>query len=532
MVFTPTNRTVYLNTHAVSRTVPDNETTMPAGPHDWSVNPIFIGYDARGPYYNENSAFNGIMDEVAIFDRALTTNEMMQLYAAAEVPPIILVQPQAPPPPVYEGTSLSLSVVCDEYASASPLHYQWTKNGVPMPGQTTADLAFSNLAMSDSGNYAVVITNTFGEVTSSTVALTVLSGPPIIAAQPQSIQRYAGSTATFSVTAFGSSPLSYQWSLNGTPISGATSSAYTVFDVRAGDAGNYSVLVTNPYGTINANATLTLIAATKLAAVVTERTPLGYWRLDETSGTVAYDYCGGRDGTYGAGVTSNVPGPEPTAFQGFDTGNKAYALNGTAGYVTVPPFGQFAGTMTIVAWIKPDAVQSDWAGLVYTRGDGGSTSGLQFTTGGQIGYNWNDAAESYNWQSGLYPTADQWNFVALVVEPTQATLYLDSGSGMLSSVNTLAHGTATWSAVRFGSDSAGNRYYKGMMDDVAVYAYALSPDEIENIRKAGVEGIYTPAKTYRWKGTNGATGLLRAIGITRCPARAISQSSRTAPARA
>ena len=42
-------------------------------PHDWSVNPIFIGYDARGPYYNENSAFNGTMDEVAIFNRALTS---------------------------------------------------------------------------------------------------------------------------------------------------------------------------------------------------------------------------------------------------------------------------------------------------------------------------------------------------------------------------------------------------------------------------------------------------------------------------
>jgi len=100
VVFTPTNRTVYLNTHVVSRSVPDNETTMPATPHDWSVNPIFLGYDARGPYYGENSALNGAMDEVAIFDRALTTNEMMQLYTAAEVPPIVLVQPQAPPPPV------------------------------------------------------------------------------------------------------------------------------------------------------------------------------------------------------------------------------------------------------------------------------------------------------------------------------------------------------------------------------------------------------------------------------------------------
>ena len=87
-----------------------------------------------------------------------------------------------------------------------------------------------------------------------------------------------------------------------------------------------------------------------------------------------------------------------------------------------------------------------------------------------------------------------------MVEPTQATVYLDSGTGMQSSVNTLAHGAATWSGVRFGSDSAGGRDYKGSMDDVAVYAYALPPDEIENIRKAGVDGIYTPAKAVPMEG--------------------------------
>ncbi|MCX6930349.1 MAG: hypothetical protein NT154_45145, partial [Verrucomicrobia bacterium] len=202
--------------------------------------------------------------------------------------------------------------------------------------------------------------------------------------------------------------------------------------------------------------------------------------------------------------TNNVPGPVPTAFKGFDTGNKAYALNGSGGYVAVPSFGQINGAMTIVAWIKPDAVVSDWAGLVFTRGGGGGTSGLGYTQGGQLGYTWNDAAASYNWQSALYPVADQWNFVALVVEPTQASLYLDSGTGLQVSANTLAHGAATWSGVRFGSDSAGGRDFKGSMDDIAVYAYALPPDEIDNIRKAGIDGIYTPAKVYRWTGANGA----------------------------
>ena len=75
---------------------------------------------------------------------------------------------------------------------------------------------------------------------------------------------------------------------------------------------------------------------------------------------------------------------------------------------------------------------------------------------------------------------------------------------MQAAVNTLNHGAATWSGVRFGSDPQGGRDYKGSMDDVAVYAYALSAEEIENIRKAGINGIYTPAKAFRWKGTDGA----------------------------
>ena len=289
MVASPSNIVLYMNGQAATHTP-----TTPYGAHDFSTVASFIGKKQKYNGWDSGSevnGFRGTIDEVAIFDQALTEAQIRQILAAAEVPPIILVQPQAPPPPVYEGMMLSLSVVADEASSASPLGYQWTKNGNPLPGQTAANLTVSSLVTNDTGNYAVVVTNTFGAVTSSVVALTVLAGPPLIAQPPQSIQRYAGGTATLQRHGcWQLCRLSYQWSLNGTPISGATSSAYTLTDVRAEDAGNYSVLVTNPYGTTNANAALTLLTATKLAAVVTERTPLGYWRLDETSGTVAYDY--------------------------------------------------------------------------------------------------------------------------------------------------------------------------------------------------------------------------------------------------
>jgi hypothetical protein len=69
----------------------------------------------------------------------------------------------------------------------------------------------------------------------------------------------AGSTATFSVAASGTPPLSYQWGFDGTNIAGATNTFLTLTNVQLSQAGNYSVLVTNAYGSIlSSNALLTV----------------------------------------------------------------------------------------------------------------------------------------------------------------------------------------------------------------------------------------------------------------------------------
>src|SRR4029077_14776994 len=82
----------------------------------------------------------------------------------------------------------------------------------------------------DSGStFRVVVTNTAGSVTSSAATLTVNTAPvaPTITTQPVNQTVTAGQTATFTVAATGTAPLSYQWRKNGTAISGATSSTYT-----------------------------------------------------------------------------------------------------------------------------------------------------------------------------------------------------------------------------------------------------------------------------------------------------------------
>jgi hypothetical protein len=80
--------------------------------------------------------------------------------------------------------------------------------------------------------------------------------PPTILSAPADQVLPVGAPASFNVVAAGTSPLGYQWRLNGTNIPSATGSTLT-FTVQPGSPGAYSVVVSNLYGmTTSLNATL------------------------------------------------------------------------------------------------------------------------------------------------------------------------------------------------------------------------------------------------------------------------------------
>ena len=99
--------------------------------------------------------------------------------------------------------------------------------------------------------YAVSISNAYGTVTSSNATLTVITAPTV-STQPSSQTVTAGQTASFSVTASGTAPFTYQWRKNGSNIVGATSSTYTTPVTSSADHGAvYSVVVGNNAGTVH-----------------------------------------------------------------------------------------------------------------------------------------------------------------------------------------------------------------------------------------------------------------------------------------
>jgi uncharacterized repeat protein (TIGR03803 family) len=158
---------------------------------------------------------------------------------------------------------------------AAPVSYQWQKYGINLTnsgnisGVNTATLRISNVTDNDAAFYSVVISNAVGSVTSDEAVLEVIFSPPGLGTQPASQTVVEGSTASFTVAAFGDQPLSYQWQEDGTNltdgggISGSATSSLTLSNVTLASAGTYSVIVSNAVQVVSsAKAVLTVLPAT------------------------------------------------------------------------------------------------------------------------------------------------------------------------------------------------------------------------------------------------------------------------------
>ena len=95
-----------------------------------------------------------------------------------------------------------------------------------------------------------------------TIRVGLLPSMPAIQTQPQSQSAAVGNGVQFSVTATGRPGVTYQWYFNGAAITGATNSTYSLLSAQSGNAGNYTVVVSNLVGFVTSNpATLTVSTA-------------------------------------------------------------------------------------------------------------------------------------------------------------------------------------------------------------------------------------------------------------------------------
>jgi len=454
---------------------------------------------------------NGEMAQVAIYNQALTEGQLHTHALAAfgsASPPAMVTDPPAltPTGTIYVTTPFSL--VADAFAQP-PLFYQWRTNGTDIPGATARVYLNPGAALTDSGNYDVIVSNAYGAVTSMQTYVSIAYAvSPSITQPPQSQIIYAGGTAIFSAVATGG-PLNYQWTFNSATLPGATDATLIIPSVST--AGNYAVTVANSAGNASASASLTVLPAPApgtYEAALLAASPLAYWPLNEGGGQTAYDNFGGNNGAYTGGFSLGTPGPLT------NDAATAVTFDGQSGCVQIPPSG------TLIGSGLTDVTEATLLCWIYSPGDQGGLKGLLAmrppSTELALGNNGDNNMLTYDWnswwgppQNGLTTPYGQWTLVALVIQLYQTTYYLGSAdTGLLSSTwdpcdywedNTPTEFTASSPADPTGpwfiadDPCCGNRFFNGAIGQVALFTNALTSNQIAALFNLGLYGTATPA---------------------------------------
>jgi hypothetical protein len=211
-----------------------------------------------------SAADSGATFRVVVSNAAGSTlsNSVLLSVADSVTPPSITAQPQSAS--TLDGSPAVLSVAV---SGTGPFSYQWRRNGTAIAAATDSIYTTPALTLADSGvSYSVVVSSGAGTVTSNNATVTVNPLPVGFSAQPANAAVTAGQTATFTVAATGSAPISYQWRRNGAAIAGATSASYTTAATAVADNGaTFTVVVSNAANAVTSDAATLVVTAAAVA---------------------------------------------------------------------------------------------------------------------------------------------------------------------------------------------------------------------------------------------------------------------------
>jgi pectate lyase/pectin methylesterase-like acyl-CoA thioesterase len=287
---------------------------------------LYAGTTATGvPLYTQtvtsSSVLTAVFDAFAIGWRATGSLASVMNISAVKITttgtttivPEITTQPFSLTKAV--GESVTLAVVADG-GNGTALSYQWKKGGFDLPGETSANFSIPSVALADAGDYTVVVTDVAGSTTSQVATLTVTAGAvaPSITVDPVGATILVSGSHTFTGTANGTAPLSYQWQkstdggANYVDVPGATTSSYMVSSAVLADAGLYRLVVTNGQGSAASAAAELVIMQ---APVINSQPTGGTLNVGDSitlsvgaSGTPAPTYQWKRNGVNLPGATS------------------------------------------------------------------------------------------------------------------------------------------------------------------------------------------------------------------------------------
>jgi N-acyl-D-amino-acid deacylase len=305
---------------------------------------------------------------------------------------------------------------------------------------------------------------------------------PFFVTEPQSQTAWVGGTAVFNAKAQGVPPLAYQWRQNGVPILNATNSAYDLATLRAGDAGNYDIVVRSGAGAVTSSvAVLTVTGSNTNCAVCAPAGLISWWPCDgDTSDRVGTNSAVLENGaTFGPGEVG-----------------EAVFFDGATGYMLVNSAEYITGPRTIETWVYPHSHSGLGMPIATT---GVPWQGDMFgISGGNGGCGSTDVVYIDHWGTGCLHSAlplvtDTWNHAAFTYDGTAICFYVNGvpGAPINQSLYDFDLSTLTIGCDLIGGSST-QLSLDGGIDEFRVYNRALTPWEIQAIYAAGTNGMCPP----------------------------------------
>jgi hypothetical protein len=228
--------------------------------------------------------------------------------------PVITTQPASQSAVV--GGPVTFSVVATGIPAVSSYDW-WTIVGgtfISLVATTTSpEYTIDPVNFSNAGDYRVVVRNVAGTTNSDIFTLTVMV-PPSITTQPQAAEVREGDSVTFTVVATGSPQPTYQWQFNGVDISGATAADYSISSASLGDAGYYTVVVSNAAGdltsdqaylTVHVRAAPVLLMFPADGDTGVSVTPALWWNWSTDQGVTWYQFQVATAADFSTGIAVN-----------------------------------------------------------------------------------------------------------------------------------------------------------------------------------------------------------------------------------
>mgnify|MGYP000932915737 CR=1 FL=1 len=197
--------------------------------------------------------------------------------------------------------------------------------------------------------------------------------------------------------------------------------------------------------------------------------PVGYWNLDDATGTTAKDLSGnGNNGTLTNGPTWTTAGKY----------GGAVSFDGTDDYIIISDSDSISlkNNFTFNAWIKPGSSCPSSYCMIFNKEHEYEWA----ISAGKIYYAVQITSPTWAWQdTGVTVNLDEWAFVNLVYDTSSQTIKLYK-NGILVYTRSSSTGdiTQSESSLRIGSRDAGEAYFPGLIDDVKIYNYARTQKQI------------------------------------------------------